>query len=443
MGFFAKKAQGRVNIIEPEEIARLVVKPPWREENSRPVKIFFGADYVPGTFFLAERKKKPAFLWDEGGENYEEWIRTMVKSHLNALCRACSRFKIDQDFQTSIEDIVLKVLDSALGPDRVLSEVVTNQQATDIVWRIVKVLLMGDPYASFHICETFNKLGRRYALGVLKRGAPQDSFTAFKYSIVSGALGSDVKALYVAAGPSPIVNTSIIKLFSGIRKPTIGEIGGEMKRRVIKPFPIDQFNEFQKDVLDKTRPITLAFFTDDYIETIFDLWAIQLWLRLNPYLRVHLIPRWGQYANDASYEDVIELVREPLFEDLKNLYRKRFMIIKYGPPGSGMNAHEFSMRVFKALRASDVVLFKGSRAFEMMQGIRKPAYFGFSVLHSFTETLTGLDASECPGVFLKQEPGLSSFEDFRARAWRKHQFPSGRIVGLAKKTAYEHYLKYG
>jgi len=426
---------------EATRIARLVAPLP----NPAVVELvhdLFGNEYMPGTFMLAERKNRPAFLVDDWKGGYESWIKAMTRSHLIALSRACFLpSPPDKELLTAAGDAVLTVLDAPLETGATLCECITNQQATDVVWRILKVLLTvkGDPYAPIHVFQSFNKRGHDVAMLILSRQEVVDPEQAFKRAIVAGALGVDIKAIYTAAGPSPLIDHAIIRL-SGVdgRKLPVEAVQAELDARADEDLAIDCFRDFRREVLHKVGPVALLFFTDDYIETIFDLAAIQTWLLSKRDLKVTIVPKWGQHANDASFDDVQSLLQEPLFKQLNELQGSRFFILPHGPAGSGINAYELSLNVLKELASADIVLFKGARSYEMLQGVRKVSYFAFNVLHSFTETLTGLDATECPRVLIRQDPGVPSFTDFKARAYRKKTFRSGRTIGVARMTAYEY-----
>jgi uncharacterized protein with ATP-grasp and redox domains len=424
---------------EATRIARAVVLPPNEVARVELVNDLFGEDYVPGTFMLAERKESPAFLRYDDEENYENWIRAMTRSHMEALLRAkFVRSSMNIGFLRAIEDAILTVLDASLESGLTLCESMTNQQATDIVWRILKTLLTGNPYASYHVFREFNDLGHTYAMEILKRESPNDPILAFRHSIVAGALGIDIKAEYTAAGPSPLVDAAIIRLSTDQGKRTPDDLQREIDLRVAKTFGIDCCDDFPRDVLAKPGQVSLLFFTDDYIETVFDLWAIQTLLCSKHDLKVTIVPKWGQHANDASFDDIETLLNEPLFDCLNAVRSVRFHVAPNGPAGSGINAYELSPSILEALVSADVVVFKGARAYEMLQGIRKTVYFGFNVLHTYTETLTGLNATEGPSVLLRQETGVPSFDGFRARAQRKHTYSNGRVIGLARMTALEY-----
>ena len=423
---------------EALHIARLVTLPPNKVARAGLVRDLFGEDYIPGTFILAERKESPAFLWDDCDGDYENWIRAITQSHVKALLRAKFLRPPDAGFMEAVENATLAILDTPLESGLKLSERITNQQVTDIVWRILKALLAGDPYAPYHVFREFNELGHSYATGILRRESPNEPEPAFRRSIVAGSVGIDIKAAYTAVGPSPLVSVGVIRLSTSQGKRSLKSVQREIDLRAAHTFQIDCYDDFHRDVLTEPGSVSLLVFTDDYIETVFDLWAIQVWLLSKHDLKVTIVPKWGQHANDASFNDIMTLLNDPLFDDLNALRNTRFYVLPYGPAGSGINAYEFSPHILKALVSADVILFRGARAYEMVQGIKKVTFFAFNVLRSYTETLTGLDATRCPTVLLRQDAGVKSFNDFRARAERKHTLTSGRVIGLARMTALEY-----
>jgi hypothetical protein len=52
--------------------ARAVVSPPYPVVSPTRLQQLFDSEYLPGTFGLAERKRSPTFLADEGDPPYEE-----------------------------------------------------------------------------------------------------------------------------------------------------------------------------------------------------------------------------------------------------------------------------------------------------------------------------------------------------------------------------------
>ncbi len=183
----------------------------------------------------------------------------------------------------------------------------------------------------------------------------------------------------------------------------------------------------------------MVYFTDDYIETIFDLKCLERQLEHNEYLTIHLVPRAHYYGNDASYEDIMELMCEEVFSKLGRFYEtRRFTVCREGPHMGTFYKETISREVAELFRNSDVVVVKGSRPYETMQGIRKPAYFSMAVCREFCESITGVDERSGAPVFIRQDPGVASFTDFRHRVDRMHIFEDGKVAGLARMTAMDY-----
>ena len=425
---------------QAREIVRLVTLSADIATNVEIVNELFGPDYIPGTFTLAERKDNPVFLEDDYGGGYESWVRSITRSHLQVLSRAgLSPVSFDHEYIQAMGDAVLMVLDSSSETGLPLCEQITNQQVTDVVWRILKVLLYGDPYYPLHVFRDFNEMGWGLAIALLTEQQMTSPVMALQRSIAAGALGVDIKSQYSAAGPSPVVHSGIIRMVaSNGTLRDLEEIEKDLEARTAEGLAIDFSQELKQEVMDRFGPVLLLFFADDLIETIFDLAVIQLWLEFNDDLTVTVVPRHGQHANDASFDDVKALLRQPLFGYLASLEQTRFFVLPNGPAGSGVNAYELSRSVLRALASADIVILKGARAYEMFQGLRKVTYFAFNVLRSFTESLVGLDATGCPRVLVRQDPGISSFVDFRARACRERKCQSGRNIRVARMTTVEY-----
>lgn len=422
-----------------ETVARAVVASPYQTVDRSEIARLFPKDFVPGTFLVSERKDAPDFLYDDTEPDYRQWLSGMIRSHLAALDSSLpSRSAFPFFFAHELEKAVEDVFDHHLNGGKRICELITNQQATDITWRYVNVVCRGDPYAPNKAMEAFNRIGRRYALELLRRMRPKEPELAIQLSVIAGAIGVDLKTRYVACGPSRVVSDGVIALGDEMNPHSVETIESELESRLRRRFAIDDVIPFLEDVYCMPRVVRAVLFTDDLIETIFDLYWVQRLLETDDNLNVFLVPRWGEYANDASFADILSLLSEPLFEHLKSLKGIRLHVVPHGPAGSAVNPFEFSTEVARVVDSADCLLFKGARAYEMLQGIKKLAYFGFNVLRSYSESLTGLNAKSCPSVFIRQLPGIPTFCDFKARAYRKKAFSGGRVVGVARMTAVEY-----
>lgn len=131
-----------------------------------------------------------------------------------------------------------------------------------------------------------------------------------------------------------------------------------------------------------------------------------------------------------------------MFKNLNELKNSgRFTISKNGPTQGTVNGKKISKEVASLIENSNAVFVKGARSYEMLQGIKKTAYFAFTVCREFSEAVTGLDARNLPLVLIRQRSGECSFCNFKYRAKRKHTFPGGRTIYTAERTAMEYINK--
>jgi uncharacterized protein with ATP-grasp and redox domains len=265
-------------------------------------------------------------------------------------------------------------------------------------------------------------------------------FDVLKISITSGLLGLNQKTS--ASATSKIFRKNIIPIQKGVG---IDEQMKRIKRKLTnkanEKMAIDCWLEYKRDNLEK-KGGSIVFFTDDYIEMIFDLKFIEMQLHFNNNLVIHLVPRFQRYGNDASYVDVINILEEPIFKDLRAFIGEgRLQIIRNGPRSGTVNGLSISQQVADILKESDCVVVKGARAYEMLQGIQKVSYFGFAVCREISEAVTGIDAEQGKLVFIRQNIGERSFDGFRNRRSRPFITNRGRRIFLSTTTALDNCLK--
>ena len=256
-----------------------------------------------------------------------------------------------------------------------------------------------------------------------------------KRAILAGLVGLDQKD--TASATSHIVRTRIIPIGPVDSPCSFEEIREDFMLRVTSDrWGINCWPDFESEVLECRRNLAVAWLTDDFLETVFDLDVGQWLLRQYPHLSLWLIPRWSQYGNDASYQDVMHLLKQPEFSFLQS--SKRFRVCDDGPRLGTVDPRAISPRMAEWLLRADCLVAKGARTYEMMQGIRKLTYFAFAVCREISEAVTGLDSSLALPVFIRQAPGGHSFRDFRASSIRRIRFHSGRLARLAATTACEY-----
>ncbi len=403
----------------------------------------FRDEYIPGTFMISERKNRPQFILSEDNLEYTTWVKKEVGMDLESIKHIKGldvniKKEIDVNFE-KIQNEVVSILELQLSDGNKLKDVIAHQEYPDVFRRIISMLLTKDPETVFNTYEDLKKIGKIIACDIIKRwGDKKSLYDYLKASLASGLIGLDMKRYATAV--SKIYDNSIIPLKYGDSFPEkIFYVKKMLENKIGKEMGIDFWLEYKREVLDTGREIYIASFTDDFIETIFQMKFFEKQLEYNSKLTIHVIPRYSCYGNDISYQEVLELLNERIFYNLKRLYNSgRFLVCRNGPKMGVVNGNKISSEVASILKKSDIVEVKGARSYESLQGIRKITYFGFAVCREISESITGINAELGQLVFIRQDPGMRSFEDFRYRAYRKCSLPLGRSYGLAKMTAKEY-----
>jgi hypothetical protein len=402
----------------------------------------FGADYAPGTFMIGEIKGLPDFFPVGAKLGYERWVRQEIRNDIQGIKAALAReadprLPLNEAALQDIEQEVVEILDYELRDGTQLCDLIPLQEYTDVFRRIILLLLTGDPDVEVNTYEGLNRIGYELVLRILSEIGEQSLFDLLKISIASGLLGLNLKTS--ASATSKIYRRNIIPIQMGM---SLDEQIGRIKRQLVEKatgeMAIDYWLEYERDIL-KSHGRAIVFFTDDYIETIFDLKFIETQLHHNETLVVHLIPRFIRYGNDACYADVMRLLEEPIFEETRSLYRDgRLRVCGNGPRSGTVNGLSISQQVADILKMSDCVVVKGARSYEMLQGIQKVAYFGFAVCREISESVTGVDAEQGKLVFIRHTPGARSFAGFRNRRNRPYTSDTGRELFLSATTAMDY-----
>jgi len=423
-------------------LVRLILGIPDNVARRDDVVALFGADYEPGTFMIGEIKGLPDFFPVGAKLGYGCWVRGEIRNDIQGMKAALARrvgprLPLDEAALQDIEQEAVEILDYQLRDGTQLCDLIPLQEYTDVFRRIILLLLTGDPDLEINTYEELDRIGRELALRILSEIGERSLFELLKISIASGLLGLNLKTS--ASATSKIYQRNIIPIQAGASlDEQIGRIKWELTSKAIEKMAIDYWPEYERHILKNQRGV-VVFFTDDYIETIFDLRFIETQLHHNENLVVYLAPRFRRYGNDACYVDVMRLLEEPVFEEAQSLRRDgRLRVCANGPRSGTVNGLSISQQVADILKISNCVVVKGARSYEMLQGIRKVAYFGFAVCREISESVTGIDAEQGKLVFIRHAPGERSFKGFRNRANRSCISDSGRRLFLSTTTAMDY-----
>lgn len=310
---------------------------------------------------------------------------------------------------------------------------------------VIGYSLEGDPSKIYHTHKTFNDLAKKIIPLVISEIEKEkfDLSTILKLSIISGMSGLDLKGTSAA---SSIYSNSGIQMESYFHL-TAEESAQiylrELKNRLNCPTPVFYWEKFLSEVKGNNK-LKIVWFTDDYIESFFDLLFIGK--LLDEYLNVELtvIPKNGNYGNDASYSDIVDLLNldthKHIFDNL-NMHKKsgRFSICKLGPRMGTINLKKLSDEAIDLIEDSDLAVVKGCRSHEMVQGgLNKPSFSMFIVSREFSERTTGFDAKESPILLIYLLPGEYAFYGFKSIDLSEKASPGNRKTYYCKTTLKDH-----
>ena len=291
-----------------------------------------------------------------------------------------------------------------------LAERISFTEYPYILTNLVSFSITGKAENTLHPEKKFNETGKCVALEILKRHLPNewDARSLMLCAIQSGMIGLDQKESQAYANDIGIEAGSILR----------AEEAFHSLQNEIKNIGVFEYDYFEAMFLIPEESRHLAFFTDDMIETVFDLKLIEAMLKRNPLLTVTIIPKDGQYGNDASYIDVISLLTyQDVWKELPVFAAQgRFHVCQGGNQSGISDVRKLPEATLEVLRIVDGVLFKGCRGMEISQGrLDIPCFYAFTVIRDFNQSQTGLHGDRHPAVLCFCPPRRKLYWGFQAR----------------------------
>ncbi len=408
-------------------------------------KILSIQTFKPDSFTIRERFQNPMFLHNYERDGYE-FVRSLV---VGELTKAQEERMVVVSDECLVQDFVTEQLLLFLNTEMngiILSTIIYSQEFPDVVRRVLSFCLFGRQSMELHLHKRFNRTGLRNAMSILQRHLCKQRNQLkdlLLFSIASGVVGTDLKGSKTAASTFASKGIELAGMARHSTDYIADNVFEQLKSMTSKGLAVDHWGIFEDEVL--SGPFTLVWFSDDFIETIFDLYLIYNLLMQNPLLKIILIPRHGQHGNDASYKDVISILRQPFMSILVPLTQSgRLTVCDRGPRMGAVNLRKLCPAVVDHIFRSDAVYLKGCRAHEMVQGgINRVAYTSFIVSREYSESETGLDARTNPLLFVRSEPNEYLFWGFKGRAFRRETFPDGKVILTCLSTLKEHEERKG
>lgn len=443
--------------LENQDIASMVLnsifRPLIQTAPREKIRELFDEGFVSGTFNLNERLEQPPFIAKEDNENLREWVKKQVDLEVSRMMKA-DPFKmrwlhlIKQESPLELSDRIFLMLFLKFEDGKRLMDKIPNQLFQDVFIRMISIFLWRHPYAYPDSDADYNAKAASIALKMLPRIQNLSLKELFNYSLAAGALAVDMKSSASAA--STINKTTGNIIFYNIGDETeearLERMFSELSTKASRLIGIDSWTDFEKQIVNSNKPVKLVWFPDDVAETIFDLLFIQKLLETNQNLSVVMVPRTGlhgyRFGNDASSKDIFSFVnlnKTDTFMSLwQNIFDQRFTFSNSGPSWGAVCGPDLSEEVVDHILDSEAILVKGSRSYEMLQGINKDAYFASMGCREFTQSCTQVDSELGLLLSIYQPAGLPSFSGFRNRHLKEAPlFPTDRLGNVTTMTALE------
>lgn len=422
--------------IENTTIDLLLSTPYKRVADDQAYKIV-NAGYFPGLFYIIERKSSPEFLFDENSLPYDNWLEQKILSEIIQVGKdvMLGNRIAELGGNEVVLGLCINILHFKNKNNMPLESLIINQEYSDFFRRIVMFVLTGNPFFIYNNHASFNSIGINTIPYILEQTKNYTLREKLFLSIASGLIGMDIKDGLIHT--SPISLNSSMKLDSNNLNKLVDEL--DIYIHSSEKIGIDCFEEFITDIIKANRMI-ITWFTDDYIETMFELKFIEELLSLYEHITINIVPRYASYSNDASFFDVLDMLQLPLFSRLRDYYNhERLLICRNGMDISTVDFFRMSVDLFNIMSKTDLCVISGARAYEMTQGLNLKTYYtGIAVCKSYTESITGFSKKNGALIFLSQDKGDYSFSGFKERSHRRLS-DGNDIIPVAGFTTREYY----
>ena len=362
--------------------------------------------FVPQTFTVAQKRRGCGipFFNDMG---YEDWVDGML---LDVVGKLALPEATEQEAVRVSRANLNMLLGYTSGGSRV-EDLIYNQEFVDVIRKVVGFTLHGEPDSEVDCAWRFNSLATALMPCLVRRLQEMNLSreVVMKLSIAGGLAGLDLKGAPSAS--STYANQGIGMAGCFDRDPP--EAAGYVLEHLLETvrssvYPFFEWEELERDLARCARVVWL---TDDYIETYLDLVFIDKTLEAYPDLTVELIPKNGCFCNDMSWRGLRQILRDPVFHGLMRKYEEgRVLISQKGPKMGAANLNKMSLACLDSMMAADLLVVKGCRMHEMLQGgVMKDMYCAFVVCRTLSEIVTGLDSREHPILLYKLKRGCYGF----------------------------------
>lgn len=371
----------------------------YKNENYK--KLLSKQNFLPESFTVYEKMcgKELIYFRDT---SFEEWCTGLV---MDQICKLNWVQDINSLKKKTLDNVCFLLKYNING--NMLAEKIYNQEFVDVIRRIIYFTIFGKCDSDVYTAKEFNELAYHtmpYLLNIIdeKNYSLQ---MIFKLSVASGLMGLDMKGAPAAA--SNYANSGIP--MNQYLNTSVADAAQELLEQLEKvaqnaDTPVFYWDEFIRSL---QRAESIAWMTDDYIETFFDLYLIQKLIEQFPNLNIDIIPKNGRFGNDMSWEDLEDIIEFSCFKEIKDKVKSgQITINHFGPQMGAANLSKLSEQCVDSILHADFIVTKGCRIHEMIQGgINKEMFSSYIVTRELSEIVTGFDSKRTPILLLHSNPG--------------------------------------
>lgn len=406
--------------------------------------ILSNKDFQPQSFTVGDRQDNLVHL-DKSESNFDEWCRAMIR---NQLKKISGSINLELNDYQGVLKAVRANLDCFLNltfNGGKIKYLIWNQEFVDIVSNVIKFSLFGDIRIDIDTHEKYNNFARKLIPAFIrsKRIDRLDCLGILKISLASGLSALDLKGAHAASSSFYSAGIPLADYSAKPIEETIEFYDREIRLRAEAPAPIFHWDKFLELIRSKEN-FKLAWFTDDYIETYFDLLFLRKLMAEHENLQVTLIPKNGKYGTDTSWTDIYDhFLKLDFLDDIDTyLQNGRMSVCKEGPRMGTANIFKLSGSMVRVIEESDLLIFKGCRIPEMLQGgINRPSFSAYVIVREMSERIAGLSAESSPLIFSYLPANRYYFFGIKNKARRTKVFPSGREITVCESTIQEFYKR--
>lgn len=378
-----------------------------------------GTEACPGAYRVAEMSHV--------AENLPIWrakllepYRRYIEEELRVVREG---FGPDSKRQPSIKDeaekaavFVWDILNYPLQDGSILRDELGNLEELAAVRNALKLFLRGR-YPEEMVENPLGMVNRtsnsivaavlRQRLGKISALDDRATESLLRLSVLMNALDFHTPDFREAWSSSDALQRLVERQFDALADAVLeSELGG---RYFIREF-IDRWLR-----LGDREPAHLVFFCDNNGQVVVSLKCVETFLLRRPGLRVTLVPKNGRYGNDASCEDIDEVLsadaasEQALFSQLRSMFKTgRFAICRDGPKLQGLDPRRLSQELCRRLQRADVILAEG-QAYAEIRGWMKPTYLLFQVKGRVAEAIHGIERQRKALAFVRVGNGIEHF----------------------------------